>query len=171
MPTSLGHHDLFKLFTDCSPERPSRGTAVGGGGGWMNQRPRAHQGPRNMPGILHIYRVRGVAELFEVSQRSSHSNRSWQLVLPRVLCFPLQAPRSRNAQTAHVFVTLPPTIEERTACSSRKSVLDNGSGKHFFFFLKHRFIIICLEGCLKTKPNKKKSVSARAKGIFTLPKI
>lgn len=70
----------------------------------MNQRPRAHQGPGNMPGILHIYRVRGVAELFEVSQRSSHSNRSWQLVLPHV-CF-VSLYKRREAETRRQLTSL-----------------------------------------------------------------
>lgn len=61
----------------------------------MIQRPRAQQEPWNMPGILHIYRVRGVVELFVLPQRSSNS-KIMQLVLPRTLCYPPRAPRQQK---------------------------------------------------------------------------
>lgn len=60
--------------------------------------PEFSRGPWNMPGILHIYRVRGVAELLVVPHRSSHSEimASSCYLMYSMLSHPLQALRSRN---------------------------------------------------------------------------
>lgn len=83
---------IYLVYSERSPKRPSRGGGGGAGGGggggagWMIQWPTAG---RITPGILHIYTVKGVAELVVALQRPSGTAVRHDVCL----CCPLDAMR------------------------------------------------------------------------------
>lgn len=106
----------------------------------MIQRPRAEQELWNMPGILHIYRVRGVAELFALPQRSGYSNITASCVTSCVLCYSVQVLRSRTILAACCFNHTKKVLSAWIAFILFKGVgFGNDSGKYYCKVQSHNY--------------------------------